>query len=400
MGKCRISGKESNQFMAFKMPLAGSFLETPTEKNEIFPLTVEFCEESGLVQVAEDISPEKLFSKYMYKSGAIKTLVDHFHDLASKIPSIFSPKTIVDIGCNDFSFLRNFTSNSSIKVIGIDPSDIALRAFEEIKNNNTDLFNTFFNKDVAKNVLDKYGSVDLIYSSNCFAHISDIKSVAEGISNMLSNSSIFICEVHWLGSIINNMQFPFIYHEHIFYYSLKSISYLLNMYDIDIYKVEYIPMHGGSIRYYCCKKGCRPIESSVLSLSIEEEKIGLYNKETFDSFAQKIYELKKTTKDTLLDLKNKNLKVAAYGASGQANTFLSYYDLDNQLIPYIIDDSPLKINRYTSSGLIPIKPSSFLYADNPDYILCLAYTFFDEIYKKHQSLGSKWIIPLPKLRIV
>lgn len=401
MNKCRISSKQTKPFISFSMPLAGSFLNNNTDHNEYFPITIEFCEESSLVQVAEDIPPEKLFSEYMYKTGAIKTLVNHFQIFSQQIYEDFNPQTIVEIGCNDFTFLKNFISKDT-QILGIDPSDVSLRAYEEIKHNvNVNLINTFFNDDIAKSVTNSYPHIDVIYTSNCFAHISDILSVAKGIKQLLTDqSSVFICEVHWLGSLIKNLQFPFIYHEHIFYYSLKSIQYLLNLVDIDIYKIEHIPTHGGSIRYYCCHKNARPIEDSVYNLQQEEKELGLYSFETFEAFGKHIISLKNSTIKILQDIKDNNQKVVAYGASGQANTFLSFYGIDHTLVPYIIDDSPLKIGKYTSSGLIPIKESKFLYDYQPDYILCLAYTFFDEIYKKHNSLKAKWIIPLPELKIV
>jgi len=400
MSLCRISNKNTKSFLSFSMPLAGSFLVSSTDPNEYFPLTMEFCEDSGLVQVAEDISPEKLFSKYMYKTGTIQTLVDHFKQSAKLIYNNFTFDTIIEIGCNDLTFLKNFIDQNK-NIIGIDPSDIARKAALEKGNNTIALLNTFFNDKIANSIADRYHNTNIIYSSNCFAHISDIKNVTLGVKKLLTDDqSVFICEVHWLGSIIKNLQFPFIYHEHIFYYSLKSLSYLLDMFDIDIYKIEHIPTHGGSIRYYCCNRDARPIENSVFELIQEELDLGLYSFDTFDNFGKKVLQLGKSVKEILIDLKNQGKKIVAYGASGQANTLLSVYDIDSSLVPFIIDDSPLKINKYTSSGLIPIKSSKFLYEHQPDYILCLAYTFFNEIYNKHSSLNCKWIIPLPEIKII
>jgi methylation protein EvaC len=400
-GICRISKKPTKSFMSFSMPLAGSFLSDINSPNEHFPITVEFCEDSGLVQVAEDIPPGKLFNEYMYKTGAIKTLVDHFDVCATSIKKNFKHNTIVEIGSNDFTFLKNFL-NDSDRIIGVDPSDVAQREFVSLNTNNgLSLINTFFNKDIAKAIIADNPHIDIVYTSNCFAHISDILGVAEGVETLLTDtSSVFICEVHWLGSLIKNLQFPFIYHEHIFYYSLKSFRFLLNLVNIDVYKVEHIPTHGGSIRYYCCKKGARIIEQSVVDLENEEKDMGLYSAATFDNFGQRILILRDQTKQMLQSLKQCGQKIVAYGASGQANTFLSFYGIDSSLVPFIIDDSPLKIGKFTSSGLIPIKPSSFLYEHKPDYILCLAYTFFNEISKKHEALKAKWIIPLPNIKTI
>ena len=115
-----------------------------------------------------------------------------------------------------------------------------------------------------------------------FCSHSNNKDIVNGISKLMTNTSIFITEVHWLGTLIKDLQFPFIYHEHIFYYSYKSISYLLALYDIEVFKVEHIDTHGGSIRYYCAKKGSKKIDSSVSELIQEEESLNLYSIDTFN----------------------------------------------------------------------------------------------------------------------
>jgi methylation protein EvaC len=388
--QCKVCEKESYAFMNFNMPLAGSFLEKATDKNKHYPLTLCFCKNCRLVQVEEEIDAAELFETYMYKTGFIKTLVDHFKNFSQELLNNYKFNNILEIGCNDFSFLKNFNNKISI---GVDPSDISRKSLCE--NSHIDLHNTYFNKKTAEEILNKYNKIDVIYSSNCFAHIPQIKDVAEGVSVLMSDESIFIVEVHWLGTLVKELQFPFIYHEHTFYYSLESLSNLLNLYDIEIYKTEHIPIHGGSIRYYCCKKGSKKIEDSVFDLRHEEEKLKLYDFDTFLNFTQRVNLIKNKINHLIDSVNNNNEKIVAYGASGQANTFLSYCEIDKNKIDYIIDDSPIKIGRFTSSGLIPIKSSSVLYEQKPDYILCLAYTFFSEIMNKHNKLYSKWIIPLP-----
>lgn len=394
--KCKICDNSIIKFLEFNMPLAGLFLENQNDEATSYPLSLCFCEHCGLVQVDEEIDPNVLFNNYMYKTGTIETLKKHFDSFANKLNQDYKFDTILEIGCNDLTFLKNFEDKTSI---GVDPSDVAKLASED--NHNINLYNTFFSAELAETIVDKYPIIDIVYASNCFAHIPTIKNIVAGIKKLLTTkNSTFIVEVHWLGTLIKDLQFPFIYHEHVFYYSYKSIAYLLGLYDIEIFNVEHIDTHGGSIRYYCALKNTNNINSSVKDLIEEEESLKLYDIETFINLADRIYQIKQSINNTVDDILKTNKTLAAYGASGQAQTFLSICELDNSKINYIVDDSPLKINRFTSSGKLPIKSSNVLYNNTPDYILCLAYTFFKEIINKHDKLKTKWIIPLPNYQII
>lgn len=393
---CKICDSTTLQFLKFDMPLAGLFLTHQDDPATKYPLSLCFCENCGLVQVNEEIDPHVLFDNYMYKTGTIGTLKKHFENFAKTLNTNYEFNTILEIGCNDLTFLKNFEEKTAI---GVDPSDVSKLAIQD--HQNIDLYNTFFSAELSDVILNKYPNIDIIYASNCFAHIPTIKNIVDGIHKLLaSKNSMFIVEVHWLGTLIKDLQFPFIYHEHVFYYSYKSIAYLLQLYDIEIFHVEHIDTHGGSIRYYCAQKGTRDINPSVESLVQEEEALGLYDADTFIDLTNRIYEIKASINSTIEDILKNQQSLAAYGASGQAQTFLSICELDNSKINYIVDDSPLKINKFTSSGRLPIKSSKALYEDTPDYILCLAYTFFKEIISKHDSLKTKWIIPLPIYTII
>lgn len=393
---CKVCCNTTRPFLNFSMPLAGLFLDEQNQPATKYPLSLCLCDTCSLVQVNETVDPHILFDKYMYKTGAIQTLKKHFEAFSQTLIDNFDFDTILEIGCNDLTFLKNFDLDK--KCIGVDPSDVSKRASSDFPN--IEFHNTFFDSGVANSILTAGNNIDIIYASNCFAHIPTIKDIVNGISKLMTNTSIFITEVHWLGTLIKDLQFPFIYHEHIFYYSYKSISYLLALYDIEVFKVEHIDTHGGSIRYYCAKKGSKKIDSSVSELIQEEESLNLYSIDTFNRFTENIVEIKTKIHTLINKILANNQQIVAYGASGQANTFLSFYELDNTKIDYVVDDSPIKINKFTSSGRLPIVASSELYEDNPDYVLCLAYTFFKEIIEKHKNLKTKWIIPLPKYSII
>ncbi len=384
----RISNKKSKTFLQTNMPLAGGFLKNDDiENDKSYPLTLSFCEESSSVQVNESINPKILFNKYFYKTGSINTLKDHLKSSADKIKLNYNYNKIIDLGCNDFTFLKNFLNQSKL-IVGVDPSDVS-------KKNLTDgivLDNDFFSYEKSKKLKQEHGEFDVIFSSNNFAHIENIQDYTNGISNLLSKDGVFVCEVHWIGAIINNMQFSFIYHEHLYYYTLKSLQYLLSKYDLHINDIDEIDIHGGSIRIIASKNNIK--SKSVDEFLIKEKELGLYNFETYKTFAEKINELKIKNKLFFEVCKKNNKSVIGYGASGQANTIMSFFDITKDDLSYIIDDSPLKHGLFTPKNHIEIKNKDFLLKEKPDYVYVLAYTFFNEIKNRNQEIKSIWVKPI------
>lgn len=396
---CRISGsKELVEFLNFNTALAGGFhkSETSCSSEEKFPLTLSYCPTSNLVQVNEVINPEILFSEYFYKTGTINTLVNHFNLLAENVQKKLSPKAILEIGCNDFTFLKNFIDLKTT-VVGVDPSDIS-------KNNVPEgavLYNDFFTYQKSTSILKDYGRFDVIFSSNSFAHIEDIKDVVRGIKNLLSENGVLIIEVHWLGSLIKNLQFPFIYHEHMYYYSLSALQFLLNQYNITIFDVENIDTHGGSIRIHASHfESNHELTHNVETLIEIEKSSGLYETKTFLDFGAKIEKAKEETLDLFSKIKKEDKVIVGYGASGQANSLMAVYGITRDHISYIVDDSPIKIGCFTPNNCIPIVGSKTLLERPPDYVFCLAYTFINEIIERNKELSVKWIVPLPSLEII
>lgn len=387
---CRISGS-TNLVPFFKLntALAGAFLKSPKEfeTEQKFPLTVSFCPDSGLVQVNEVISGDVLFKNYFYKTGAIGTLVTHFQGLAKKIAGM-KPKSVLEIGCNDFTMLKNLVGKVEY-IHGVDPSDVADKNLPE----GILLSNTFFNEEWAKH--HNKPKFDVISASNCFAHIEDIDSVTRGIRRVLNKKGVAIIEVHWLGSLIKNLQFPFIYHEHMYYYSLQSMSYLLEKHGLEVVDIEKIDVHGGSIRFFVGHKGVRLKSQRVRELAKEEFEMGLHKTETYLDFQKKVEKLGKELKRELQAIRSNGQTVCGYGASGQANTLMAFWNITREDLPYIVDDSPLKIGCFTPNNHIPIVKRDYLRLDKPEYVLCLAYTFYEEIRAK-LPMQKGWIVPLPK----
>jgi methylation protein EvaC len=387
--------------------IAGAFLKKDSfPKEKKFPLVIVFCNNCYAVQVRDHIDPEVLFATDFYFSSAIKTLRDHFADYASEVTGRFLPEpkkaTVLEFGSNDGVLLEPLAKQGIGTVIGVDP---AKNIVETIKDEQLVLINDFFSIPVAKSLIEKYGKADLVMGNNVFAHISDINGTTEAVREVLKDDGVFIFEVHYLGKIIEGMQYDFIYHEHIYYYSLLALENHLGRHGMAIFDIKPISIHGGSIRYYAAKKDshhANNISSRVSALRKQEKELGYDKPETYKEFASKV-EAKKEKLITLLStLKKKNRSVVGYGASGRANTIIQYCGITGEYLDYMIDDGPAKQGLYTPGSHLQIRNNEALKQDNPDYILIFAWAFYEEIAAKctgYLDNGGRLIVPLPDVRI-
>ena len=391
-----------------EVALAGAFFKTKEFSNEKkYPLRIYFCNDCFAFQVVDIIDPKVLFQDYFYFSSSIKTLSDHFVCYAKEVTKRFlkpHEATVLEFGCNDGVLLRPLADQGIKNVIGVDP---AKNVVSKINDKRITIINNFFTEKIAKEVVDKFGPVDLLIANNVFAHIPDIKATTTAINNILSDEGVFVFEVHYLGKVIEEMQYDMIYHEHLYYFSLLSAIEHFKKYDMKIFDIKLVPIHGGSIRFYVAKEGSS--RSKVVSHNVrlleKEEKLKAYNKfESFKLFSKKVEKTKICLIKLLKKLKKEGKIVAGYGASGRANTIIQYCGITNDLISYMIDDAPAKIGCYTPGSHLEILPSSVLKSKNaPDYVLVFAWSFFDEIVKRNKKFiekGGKMIIPLPEVKVI
>lgn len=388
--------------------IAGAFLSKDEISNERkYPLTVVFCENCYAVQVRDHIDPKVLFEKDFYFSSSIKTLRDHFADYAKEVTGRFipSPKTarVLEFGSNDGVLLKPLAAQGIGTVIGIDP---AKNIVETVDGDGLVLINGFFNLPAAKKIVGQYGPVDVIMANNVFAHITDINGTTEAVSVALKDDGVFIFEVHYVGNIIQGKQYDFIYHEHIYYYSLLALENHLARHEMVIFDIKPITIHGGSIRFHAAKKGsahASQIAPSVSELRQKELELGLDKPETYRKFRTAIESTREKLMSLLTELRGNGQKVVGYGASGRANTIIQYCGITTEHIDYIVDDAPAKQGLYTPGSHIEIKGREALEKDKPDYILVFAWAFLKEIASKNESFlanGGKLIVPLPQVKVI
>jgi methylation protein EvaC len=387
--------------------LAGGFLRQSDFTKECnYSLRVCFCPNCFAVQVTEKVDPAVLFGNYFYFSSAIQTLREHFADYATEVVARFldypGRSTVVEIGCNDGVLLRPLADQGIGTVIGVDPATNILNAIDDPR---VTLINDFFGDQTADRILDQYGKADLIVANNVYAHIADINGITAAIAKTLKDDGVFVFEVHYLGKIIQDLQYDMIYHEHLYYYSLLALENHFARHGMLVFDIKPVPIHGGSMRYCVCREGSR--HSRAVSSRVEclrnDEMALCYNKaETYQRFANECSLRREKLMDLIVRLRAKGKTIAGYGASGRANTILQYCGIGREHLEYIIDDAPAKHGYYTPGSHLLIRGNEALRTDPPDYLLVFAWSFFNEIAGKcrdYLSSGGRLMVPLPEVRV-
>ena len=400
--------RQMSKVMDFgKVALAGSFLKQDQFHQELkFPLSLHFCHGCFAVQVIDKVPEELLFQHYFYFSSSIATLRKHFCEYAVEVTNRFlSPEkaTVLEIGCNDGVLLCPLADQGIRNIIGVDP---ATNVIANISDPRLTLINNYFTEELAESVIAEYGKIDMIMANNVFAHISDIQGTTRAVAYALHDDGVFIFEVHYLGKVINELQYDMVYHEHKYYYSLLSAKRHFERYDMMVFDIKPTPTHAGSMRFYVCKKGGKyssSVSQAVKILENEERSKGFDLYETFQHFSRMLA-VHRVELITLLDkLRKQGYKIAGYGASGRANSMIQYCGINHDHLDYLIDDAPAKVGFYTPGSHFEICSNSLLnQPDFPDYLLIFAWSFFDEIRKKNTDYltnGGHMILPLPEISI-
>jgi methylation protein EvaC len=404
--KCRLcDSKNLKNFIDFKkMPLAGAFLSKSEIKNEhLYPMAMQFCQSCTSVQVNTVIPLNTLFKKYFYFSSNIKTLVEHFLNLSKIISKKYLKNSgkVLEIGCNDGVFLNHMVKKDNIKCIGVDP---ARNVIKKIKDKRITTYNIPFDFELSKKIKSRFTDIDLIVSSFSFGHIDDMKSVAKGIDHLLNKNGIFIFEIYYLGTVIKELQYDMMYHEHMTYYTIKSLKKFLTKYNLRIFDIEKIKLRSGSLRFSCCRiDNKRKSSKNVSKFSDVENKYGFNKLSYLKNYNNKIYKTKTDIIEIIKKIKKNNKTVYGYGASGRGTIIMNYCGLDKTYLDYVVDDAPAKRGKYTPGTHVKIVSWEDLKkVGYPDYFVLFAWPFLAEISKKRSEYlksGGKFIVPLPKVTI-
>ena len=368
-------------------PLANNLLNNKKQKDEMFPLEVNYCSECHNCQLSVTVDPQKMFSNYLYLSSTTKTMRDHFESAAKKYIKEFnlSPKKsyIIDIGSNDGVALKPFKNLKFKNLLGIEPAKnlAKLANKQKIKT-----FNGFL---IKKNLKKVKKNADLILASNVFAHSDKLKEMAECMFKLLKSNGTIVIEIQYLLNTLKDLTFDNIYHEHYNYWSLTSLKNFFDNFKAKIFRAERIDTHGGSLRVYIKKNSNVKIENSVKKFLNEENKFGIKKYDTYQKFAKKVYKIRENVRKNILKLKKDNHKLIAYGSPAKATTALNFFGISTEL-DSIIEDNKFKQGKFLPGMKIPIISKKNL-KEKPSHLIVLAWNFFEEIKNNNHDLAEKFI---------
>lgn len=366
-----------------------------------YPAQLLYCPRCKLVQIGLIVDPHILFPpEYPYTSGTTKILRENFAEMYRECRSLISltPRSlVVDIGSNDGTLLSNFQQGGH-RVQGIEPTLMANLANRRAIP--TEI--SFFGRSIANQVLQKHGKATIIMATNVFAHMENIHEILESLLLLLDDNGFFISESHYLMSLVETLQYDTIYHEHLRYYSLHSLQYLLNMHGLEVIHAKRIPTHGGSIRVYAAYKGLHSVQASVDAILKEEKSKGsLYDR--LLEFKHRVVISKLQLNTLLYDIKKRGHRVYGIGAPSRASTLINYVGLDDGIVECVLEvKGSHKTGKYMPGTLIPVLDESKLFEDQPEYALLFSWHIADELVPKLTRKGFKgrYIVPLPNARII
>src|SRR3990167_3668278 len=390
---CQITGSR-NLFEAIDLgfqPPCGTLLtaETLRDPETYYPLRLMVCPESGLGQLDYVLGSKVCFPvNYPYRPGISVPLKEHLERLADDIISKNTLKPdsfVVDVGSNDGTLLSFFKARG-MKILGIEPTDMAKVANEDgIKT-----IEKFFNKPVAQDVVKKYGKAKIITFTNVFAHMATLGEVMDGLVALLDKDGGVVTESQYLLDVFEGNQFDEIYHDHIRIYSLKSLVKLFPYYGMEVFDAERVLTREGSVKVSAGWKGEHPISPEVKKLLKAEEDAGLFNPKEWTKFQERVIKQKEKFLNLIREVKRKGLSLVADSCPTRGVVLLNYYNCDINVLPYVAQlPGTEKVGKYIPGTHNPIVSNEVILKDEPDYILILAWHYSDYIIKNWRAKGVK-----------
>lgn len=378
--------------------------ENLNKMEAFFPLVARVCQKCFLVQLDDYQSSSELFdSEYAYFSSYSSSWLEHCKQYVDKITadlSLNNNSFVVEIASND-GYLLQYFKQKSIPHLGIEPT---LSTGKVAIENGIETIIDFFGTDLAKKLSHELPKKpDLIIGNNVLAHVPDINNFVQGLKVFLAENGTANFEFPHLLNLIKDHQFDTIYHEHFSYFSLYAVEKIFAFHGLDIYDVEEVKTHGGSLRIYACHTGAKSKKSSVEALLKKEIDFGITDIKTYINFEESVKVIKRDLLKNLIEIKNSGKKIIAYGAAAKGNTFLNYCGIRTDFIDYVVDKNPTKQNKYLPGSHIPILSPEKISQTKPDYVFILPWNLSDEIVKEYSYIrqwGGKFISAIPHYKVL
>jgi hypothetical protein len=398
---CDQGGLEPVVFLGYLPPVNAMPPEgTPLQEQPSYPAQLLRCPQCELVQLGLIVDPQVLFPPdYPYTSGTTRLLRENFVDLARECERLVpggAQDLVVDIGSNDGTLLSQFAG--SRRVLGVEPTDAGRLATAQ----GIATVQAFFAHDLVADLTARHGRARLVTAANVLAHVEDVHDVLRGVRALLDPQGVFVSESHDFNALVDRLQYDTVYHEHLRYYTLRSLDFLLSQHGLRIFHARRIPTHGGSLRVFAARTGSYPVQESVGRL-FAEEAAAAKDADRLPSFRRRIAESKLALASRLQELSAAGGRVVGIGAPSRATTLIHYAGLDTGLLECVYEIAgSRKIGRYIPGTLIPVREEAGLFQDPPTHALLLSWHLADELIPKIAAKGyrGRFLVPLPAPRIV
>lgn len=400
--KCRICSTETNEILNLGFtPPANSLLTSSSETQEEFPLVLEYCPECHNLQLRDCLDSVDLYKNYLYvtpDSNMLKSHYKYLYDYLYSSKFISKESFVVEVGSNIGYFLSFIKDNVS-RVLGIDPAENICKMAEK---NGIQTICDFFDQKSAKKIKEINGSPDIIIARHCFAHNANPHELMKGVVELLPKNGKLVVENAYALNTVEGNEFDQIYHEHMFYYSIRSMNTLLKLHNLVIIDVLISLVHGGSIIFVAEHRSQNNKISESVSQCLTNEEMVL-NSKTLSCFSNKVFEIRDHLKALVAELKSENKTIYTYGATAKGNTLLNFVGITENEIHFCVDNTFIKQGKFLPKSKIKIISEEEGLNNPPDYFLLTAWNYQDEIIKKVRGAGnyhSKFIVPFPSVHIV
>jgi len=407
--KCRFCKRDLKTVFADlgMSPLANSYVKLNDHNlgEVFFPLKTFVCDNCFLVQLGEFKSPRDIFKNYAYFSSFSKSWLEHANEYVELLVNRFNlnkDSLVVEIASND-GYLLQFFKRKNIPVLGIEPAENVAKS--AIKKGIPTL-TEFFNSKTASELKKSGKKVDCIIANNVLPHTPILLDFIKGLSLLVDSKGIIVIQFSaYLVPLIKNVQFDHIYHEHFSYFSLHTMIKILKKYKLEIFDVDELSVHGGSLRLYIKKigKNQKAIHSKKLEKKLEaEEKFGITRKETYEKFQNQILRKKIDLWEFFISAKKSGKKIACYGAPAKGNTILNYCQIGKDFIDFTVDKNPVKQGKLLPGTRIPIYEPKKIFQQKPDYVIILPWNLKEEIVGEMKDIrkwGGKFVVLTPKVKV-
>jgi novobiocin biosynthesis protein NovU/D-mycarose 3-C-methyltransferase len=374
------------------MPLAGGFLPgraaIPGEQR--YPLKTHVCGACALIQIIDPVDPAILFTDYSFSSSTVGPLVTHFEQYAAWLDQRYHPKSVAEIGCNDGILLKPLRARG-IRAVGVDISENITAI---ARSQGLDVVTGYFDPPTVQAIRDRMGPVHIVTGSNCFPHNADPGAILDATKVLLAAEGKLVLEVMYAGDLLEQLQWDTLYHEHLTFYSLGTLTTLLERYGFYVEHAERLPMHGGSLRVVAALTPAEPT-SEMWSIQAYEDGLRLNHADTWLSFGARCQRKIDIVGDVFAQLAARK-RIWAYGAAGKATMWLNACGMT--YLEAMVDASPLRAGKLMPGVHTPIVFPDEMKNNPPDYVFITAWNYAPVIAGKEQWYTGIWATPLPELR--